>query len=89
MVAKALDLTLDPRTFARRLDAAESLAPGSGMLELKAYARPTSAGAAVDYTHRLSDQLAAFATAYGGVTRDRHGTLDPEWGALAGLRWRW
>ncbi len=88
-MTEALNLVLDPRTVTRRLDEAESLAIGSGMLELKAYAKPTSVGGAVDYVHRLTDNLSAFGTGYGGLAQDSYGDLRPEWGAMAGMRLRW
>lgn len=86
-IARSLNLELTPSLFRERLDAAESLTPGSGLLELRAFALPGSAGIAVDYSHRLNENLSAFGAGYAGA-RYGQGRLEPDFGAMAGLRLR-
>ena len=87
-VAKALDLELKPKFFKEKLDAAESLTPGSGVLELRGYARPGSAGVSADLSARITESLSAFGTAYAGIS-NVGGNWDPDYGAMAGIRYRW
>ena len=78
-------------TVAAELDRVDALPVGAGQLDLFGWMRGTdvrgSAGLGIDYSHRLSERLSAFA----------RGTLSHEWvpfgrhweaQALAGLRMR-
>lgn len=70
----------------------DSLRPGQGMLDAYLYGRGTlgrgSAGAGVDYSHRISESLSAFAQAEAGYQWDDE-TSGLAWQALTGVRWRW
>lgn len=89
MPSQVFNLDLSPDSANKRLGEAEALVTGHGQLQLDAYLRPDSAGAEVNAEARLTDSLSAFATAYGGVSLDDSGSVRPDFGALAGLRWRW
>ena len=75
---------ITPAAFQRRLDAID-LYPVGGALELRGYVRPNVGGIALDYSHRISTGVSAFATAYGEAST----VSRPEFGAVAGVRVRW
>ena len=72
----------------KRLDSAEQLEVGQGQLDVYAVVKPTVAAGAVDYQHRLSRSLSAWASAYAGIAKAPGGSWEPDAGAIAGLRWR-
>lgn len=51
--------------------------------------RPDEVGGAIDYAHRITGDLSAFARGWGGGRRDTSGTWRRDYGALGGLRWEW
>lgn len=73
-----------------QLDRVDELAVGAGMLEAYAFGRGTldlgQVGAGVDYSHRLSEGLSAFAN--GEIGYDWGNREGLGWRALTGLRWR-
>jgi hypothetical protein len=71
------------------LDRAGEFQPGHGNLELYGYVTPDAAGGGLDYAHRITGGLSAFAKGWGGMARDPFGHWEPDYGALGGLRWRW
>jgi len=49
----------------------------------------SAAGVALDYTHRLTTDLAAFARGWGQTLNVPGRGWTKDWGAVAGLRWQW
>lgn len=65
------------------------LKPGGGYIDLGVRALPGSFGGQVEYLHRLSDRWSAYAQASAGAVDFDDGLgWRPEWGASAGVRWR-
>lgn len=64
------------------------LKPGSGELDVDVYVRPNAAGGSLSYAHHLVDGLAVGATGWAGAVRDPMG-WRADYGAVAGLRYRW
>ena len=62
---------------------------GRGRLDLLGYMQPDAAGGSVDYAHRITDSLSAFAKGWGGARRGADSAWQPDYGAFAGLRWEW
>ncbi len=69
------------------LDRAAALAPGSGHLDLTAYATLERAGAALDFAAAIRPGLSTFAQAWAGAVRDESWRADA--GVQGGLRWTW
>lgn len=63
--------------------------PGHGQLDLLAYGKRDAAGVALDYTHRLTTDLSAFARGWGQTLNVPGRGWTKDWGAVAGLRWQW
>jgi len=51
--------------------------------------KPDAAGGGLDYAHRITPGLSAFAKGWGGVAKNPFGRWQPDYGALGGLHWRW
>lgn len=71
------------------LDRAASLAPGHGRADLFGFLEPTRLGGAVDYTHRITPALSAFAQGWAGAERDEYDRWRTGYGVYAGLRLVW
>lgn len=73
-----------------RLDEVEKLEPGHGVLQAYGFGRGTldfgQVGAGVDYSHRISEGLSAFANGEIGYGWGNQSPLG--WQALVGMRWR-
>jgi hypothetical protein len=63
--------------------------PGHGHFALFGFAERAAAGGGLDYAHRLTPALSAFARGWGGIAEDPLGRWRPDYGAIAGLRMRW
>jgi hypothetical protein len=70
------------------LERADSLAPGHGQLDVFASADDSFVGGGLDYSHRLTPSMAAFARGWAGW-QHLPGGWQPGAGATAGLRWDW
>lgn len=79
-------MTLKPDAFRARLDDAEALPVGSGVLELRGVVTSYAAGVGFDASARVTAAVAAYAAGYVGV---EVGTHDLAYGAQAGVRVRW
>lgn len=75
------------------LDAVEKLPIGAGRVDLFSFAklegRRTTAGAALDYQHRISRNLAAFGRAWVGASWDPLDRRQLAGEATAGIRLAW
>lgn len=67
------------------LDAAGKLEPGHGSLDLFGYLDREGAGGALEYKHHILEGMSAFAR---GFVEKRFDGTPIDYGALAGLRWR-
>jgi hypothetical protein len=72
------------------LNSAASLKPGTGRIDLTAFATLDRMGAALDYQQRLArTSLSTFAQAWAGLSKlgDGGSGWKPDGGVSAGLRW--
>ena len=70
------------------MNRAASLKPGTGHVDLSAYATLDRLGASLDYEQRLRrTNLSTFAKAWAGAARVDRWKADA--GVAAGLRWAW
>jgi hypothetical protein len=70
------------------LDHADSLAPGHGRVDLFASADQQFVGGGLDYSHRLTPAMSAFARGWAGWQNEPGGWRS-DVGAMGGLRWQW
>jgi hypothetical protein len=76
------------RRAAEGLARAEEHRPGHGKVDLFAFAERDRLGGAVDYSHRISGGVSAFAQGWAGAERDAFDRWRTGYGALGGLRLR-
>jgi hypothetical protein len=82
---------LDPAIPRRAIDGltrAEEHAPDHGQIDLFAFAERDRLGGALDYSHRISRGVSAFAQGWAGAERDAFDRWRTGFGALGGLRFR-
>jgi hypothetical protein len=77
------------RGVGEALDRAASLAPGHGRVDLLGFVEPGRLGGRVDYAHRLTPALSAFAQGWAGAERDAMDRWHTGYGAMGGLRLVW
>ncbi len=63
--------------------------PGHGKIDLFGYLQPDRKGGAVDYSHRITKSLSAFAQGWAGVASDPFDRWKADYGALGGVRFQW
>lgn len=82
---------LDPGITRRAIEGltrAEEQEPGHGKIDLYAFAERDRFGGALDYSHRISRGVSAFAQGWAGAERDAFDRWRTGYGALGGLRFR-
>jgi len=81
----------DPAITRRAIEGltrAEEHEPGHGKIDLFAFAERDRLGGALDYSHRISRDVSAFAHGWAGAERDAFDRWRTGYGALGGLRLR-